>query len=299
MQFNRIFRLTAGPEGGAGVVIESDGKKESLRIVFDIDKDLTQQTNKSSLKIYNLTDATRKKLEVADNACLLEVGYAEDIGLRRIFVGEVTYGTTRRDGPDKETELELNDGQVAMRDTMVSLGYAAGVRGRKIVDDVAGQMGLMTQIADDMEFASYPAGFSFIGKGTACLDKVMEATGATWSIQNNVLQIIMAGGSTNVRAIVFSPSSGLIGSPERIVKGVIRPDEESKKKRKVKKDKKEKKAGWKIKTLCAPTVNPGDLVRVESSTVTGWFKVESLKHTGDTHGREWYTDHELIEVAVE
>ncbi len=299
MQFNRIFRLTAGAEGGAGVVIESDGKKDSLRIVFDVDKDLTQQTNKSSIKIYNLSEATRKKLEVDDTVCLLKVGYAEDIGLRRIFVGEVTYATTRREGPDKVTELEVNDGQVAMRDTMVSLGYAGGVGARKIVDDVAGQMGLLTQIAADVEFASYPAGFSFVGKGTACLDKVMAASGATWSIQNNVLQVIMAGGSTNVQALVLSPSTGLIGSPERIVRGVTRPDEEATKKRKVKKDKKKKKAGWKVRSLLAPTVNPGDLIRVESSTVTGWFKVESMKHTGDTHGREWYTDYEVIEVALD
>lgn len=299
MQFNRIFRLTAGAKGGAGVVIESDGKKDSLRIVFDIDKDLTQQTNKSSIKVYNLSEATRKKLEVADAVCALEVGYAEDVGLRRIFLGEITYATTRREGPDKVTELELNDGQVAMRDTVVSLGYAAGVGGKKIVDDVAGQMGLLTQIAADVEFASYPAGFSFVGPGRTCLDKVMDATGATWSIQNNVLQVIMAGSSTNVRALVLSPSSGLIGSPERIVKGVTRPDEEATKKRKVKKDKKDKQAGWKVRSLLAPTVNPGDLIRVESSTVTGWLKAESLKHSGDTHGGEWYTESEVIEVAVE
>ena len=107
----------------------------------------------------------------------------------------------------------------------------------------------------------------------------------------------MAGGSTSVQALVFSASSGLIGSPERIVKGVKRPDEEAKKKRKVKKDKKSKQAGWKIKTLLAPTVNPGDLVKVESVTIIGWFRVESLKHKGDTHGREWYSEMELIELV--
>lgn len=299
MQFNRIFRLTANVSGAAeGLAIEADGKSDSLRIDFDIDKDLTQQTNKSAVKIYNLTDETRKKLEVADLVCSLEVGYAEDIGLRRIFYGSVTHATTRREGPDKITELEMSDGQIAIRDTVVSLGYAAGVGGAKIVDDVAVQMGLITQIATDVEFASYPAGFSFVGKGRECLDKVMAATGATWSIQNNVLQVIMNGGTTNNQTLVFSPASGLVGSPERIIKTVKRPDE-TKKKRKVKKEKREKKAGWKVKTLLTPTISPGDSVRVESSTVTGWFRVESLKHSGDSHGRDWYTEHELVEVTVE
>ncbi len=297
MQFNRIFRLIAGEEGGEGLLIEADGKNDSLRIEFDIDKDLTQQTNKSSIKIYNLTDESCKKLEVDDRVCELQVGYAEDIGLRRIFLGNVTYVTTRREGADKITELELADGQDSLRDTVVSLGYSAGVSAKTVLNDVAAQMGVTTQIAPDMEFASYPAGFSFVGKGRDCLSKILDASGATWSVQNGALQVIMAGGSTNIKALVFSPSSGLIGSPERIVKGVTRPDEEAKKKRKVKKDKKAKKAGWKIKSLLAPTVNPGDLVRVESVTVTDWFRVESMKHRGDTHGREWYSEMELIELV--
>jgi hypothetical protein len=286
----------AGVQGEEGIVIESDGKNDSLRIEFDIDKDLTQQTNKSSIKIYNLSEATRGKLEVDDLICELQVGYAEDIGLRRIFLGAVTYATTRREGPERVTELELSDGQIAIRDTVVSLGYSAGVAGSKIVSDVTAQMGLVAQIAPDVELASYPAGFSFVGQGRECLNKVLDASGATWSIQNNVLQAIMDGSSTNIRALVFSPSSGLIDSPERIIKAVKRPDQTAKKKRKVKKKKAEKKAGWKIVTLLAPTINPGDLVRVESDTVTGWFRVETLKHSGDTHGNEWYTEQELIVV---
>ena len=297
MQFNRIFRLIAGEEGGEGLKIESDGKEDSLRIEFEIDKDLTQQTNKSSIKIYNLTDDSCEKIEVTDMVCELQVGYAEDIGLRRIFLGNITYSTTRRDGPDKVTELEMADGQDTLRDTVVSLGYSVGVSAKTVLNDVAAQMGVTTQIAPDIEFASYPAGFSFVGKGRDCLSKILDASGATWSIQNGTLQVIMAGGSTSVQALVFSASSGLIGSPERIVKGVKRPDEEAKKKRKVKKDKKAKQAGWKIKTLLAPTVNPGDLVKVESVTIIGWFRVESLKHKGDTHGREWYSEMELIELV--
>lgn len=300
MQFNRIFRLVSGVQGQDGIVVESDGKNDSLRITFDIDKDLTQQTNKSAVSIYNLSETTRKKLEQDDLICELQVGYADDIGLRRIFIGAVTYSTTRREGPDKITELELSDGQLAIRDTVVSLGYSAGVSGGKIVNDVAAQMGLVTHIASDVELTSYPAGFSFVGMGRDCLDKVMAASGATWSIQNNVLQVIMSGGSTNLRALVFSPSSGLIGSPERIIKAIKRPTSTTtKKKRKVKKEKYEKKAGWKITVLLASTVNPGDLVRVESSTVTGWFRVETMKHSGDSHGKEWYSELELIEIKLD
>ena len=298
-QFNRIFKLTAGVQGAQGVEIASDGTQESLRITFEIDRDLTQQTNKSNIKIYNLAPATAKKLEKADTIALLEVGYAEDIGLRRIFVGAVTSASTRQEDVDVETSLEVSDGQIAMRDTILSLGYSNGVHGEKIFNDIAVQMGLITYIAPDVVFPTYSNGYSYIGKAAPCLDKICAAAGATWSIQNNVLQVILAGGNTNIKALVFAADSGLVGTPERIVEGVKRPDKNAQKKRKVKKDKHEKKAGWRINVLLAPTLNPGDLVKVESKYLDGWFKIESLRHTGDTHGQDWYTELELIELKVE
>lgn len=297
-QFDRMARLTVGQPGGDGVVIEN------LKMVFDIDKDLTQQTNKCNIKVHNLAPATRAKLERPDSICILEAGYREDVGLKRIFTGAITHAWTAEDGPDAVTELELSDGQVAIRDSVFSVGYAAGVNGRQIAEDIAGQMGLLLRLAPDVAFPDYPNGFAYAGYAKTALEKVCSAAGATWSIQSNELQIIMGSGTNGLRSLVFSADSGLIGSPERIVKGVKRSDtaeaEEKKKKRKVKKqDKKEKQAGWKIKTLLAPTVNPGDAVRVESRTVTGWFRVETMKHSGDTHGSDWYSALELIEVIVE
>ena len=51
--------------------------------------------------------------------------------------------------------------------------------------------------------------------------------------------------------------------------------------------------------MLAPTANPGDAIRVESQVVTGWFKVESLKHSGDIRGNDWVTEFELIEVMLD
>ena len=89
--------------------------------------------------------------------------------------------------------------------------------------------------------------------------------------------------------------SGLIGSPERIIKGVKRIDKS--KKRKVKKTKADKKAGWRVKCLLQPTLNPGDLIYLESIPVTGWFKIESLKHTGNYDGPDWYSELEVYEIS--
>lgn len=297
-QFKRIIRLTVGQPGKDGVVIEN------LKMTFDIDKDLTQQTNKSTVKIFNLAPETRKKVERPDSICILEVGYQKDIGRIRIFIGAILQAKTVNEGGNLVTELELADGQVAVRDSVISIGYSAGTNGKKIVQDIAAQMGLILHMADDVTFSDYPNGYSYAGYAKTALDKVCNACGATWSIQNNELQVIKGGGTTGIRALVFSAASGLIGNPERIAKGVRRADSdkepEKKKNLQAKKiDKQEEKYGWKIKNLLAPTINPGDTVRVESKAVTGWFKVEKLKHSGDTHGNEWYTEQELSEVSID
>lgn len=48
-QFDRVYRLLVGVEGSDGIVIEGKPKENALNITFDIDKDLTKQTNKMSL----------------------------------------------------------------------------------------------------------------------------------------------------------------------------------------------------------------------------------------------------------
>lgn len=42
-------------------------------------------------------------------------------------------------------------------------------------------------------------------------------------------------------------------------------------------------------------LNPGDAVKVESKFITGWFRVEAIRHTGDISSNEWYSEIDLIE----
>lgn len=297
-QFDRVYRLLVGVQGSDGIIVEGKPKQNALNIAFDIDKDLTKQTNKCSLQVFNLSEKTAKVFERDDSICILEAGYSEDIGLRRIFVGAVLKAWSYKKGADKITELELSDGQIAIRDCVVSLSYAENVSGQKVINDVAASMGLVVQYADGIAFNSYANGFSFIGPGRTCLEKVCAASGLSWSIQNNVLQIIENGGDTKVIAIKLAADSGLVGTPERIVKSAKKIKKQSERNSKRNKSK-DKKAGWKIKCLLQPTLTPGDLIYVESRPITGWFKIESLKHEGEYRGANWYTSLEIYEIGGE
>nr|DAY57438.1 MAG TPA: tail protein [Caudoviricetes sp.] len=270
----------------------------TLRITFEVEKDLTKETNKSKLSIFNLAPGWQKKLEVADLKVEIWAGYKDNTGPVRIFTGTVISAQTKPNGNNVETELTLSDGQVAIRDTAFTLSFAPGTAGNTILQYIANAMGLPLILGEKVQFGTFTDGYSFVGTPRAALDGICYHSGCSWSIQNESLQVILNGGVLANRGLVFATDSGLIGSPERIVKANSKADTETAKRRrtqKAQKERPEKQAGWKIKTLLAPTVTPGDAVKVESREITGWFRVESVKHQGDSYSGEWTSEINLIE----
>lgn len=274
--------------------------ENNLHIGFQIDKDTTKESNKAKLEIYNLSDATRKKIEVPDTEVEIYAGYEKAGGAILAFKGSVTYGFTRDAGTDCITTLDLADGTKAMRDSYCSLSYAPGTSAKTIIQRCANEMGVPVVYGDDVgELESYQNGYSYIGQADGALTEICNALGLSWSIQNNILNVILAGGTSTNRGLVFSPQSGLVGVPERIIQAEYKSNKSNPKKtakKKAKKEKPRKKAGWKINTLLVPSVNPADMVKVESKWITGWFRVEKVSHRGDYNGTNWGSAMELIEV---
>ena len=275
--------------------------ENSLRIGFQVEKDTTKESNKAKLEIYNLADATRKKVETAENEVEIYAGYERAGGAILAFKGNVTYGFTKDAGVDCITTLDLADGTIALRDSYCSLSYAPGTSANAIINRCAAEMGVPVVYGDGVgELESYKNGFSFYGQAKDALTEICNALGLSWSIQNNILNVILAGGTSTNRGLVFSPQSGLVGVPERIVQAEYKSNKSNPKKtakKKAKKEKPRKKAGWRIQTLLVPSVNPADMVKVESKWITGWFRVEKVHHQGEYNGTNWGSTMELIEVS--
>lgn len=92
-----------------------------LKIAFAVEKDLTQNTNKTRLNIWNLSNETRAKLEQPDVKIELYAGYKDNGGALKIFSGTVIMGSSKDEGNDVKTELYLADGRVELRDCVLSL----------------------------------------------------------------------------------------------------------------------------------------------------------------------------------
>lgn len=301
-QFDRIYKIMIGVEGNKdGVLLEGKPFGNGLNISFSIGKDLSKETNKAQITIYNLSEATAKKVEQDDAIIELSVGYSEDNGLKRIFLGYITEVKTSWKNGERLTEISASDGQKAIRDCVVSLSYYAEVSRKKVIDDVAKKMGIDVFYAKSCEFKSFAKGFSFVGTGEKCLDKVCAGTNLEWSIQNNILQILVKGGDKKLQAIKLTPETGLIGSVEYITKAsfLVKKENEGNQTGKPIYSRKNRKQGHKLTCLLQPTIAPGDLIYVESRGVKGVFMCAKLTHNGEYQGQNWYTNMEIYALDEE
>ena len=238
----------------------------------------------------------------------------------RIFIGTSASVKTKEDnnGIDVVTEIEALDGGIAVRDSIVSMSAPQGASTINLIKACAKKMGLAYKISSDVEDKPYPNGFSFCNYSRYLMDTLCEKLGASWSIQNGIAQITLNKGTSGYLGVKFNASTGLIGRPERMVisskvANVKSPNSETKtireevetigtrlRKKKIvetaKKSKTNEKTGWKIKTLLAPAVIPGEEVEIESNSVVGRFKVDKVTHTGDIYGSEWFSEIEVVEI---
>lgn len=292
-RFNRTYRLLVGKPGSEGHEI-----KPPFHITFDVVKDASENPNSAQVRIWNLAKDKRTAYEEPDMHVLLYAGYEEEDGATLLASGEITSAYSYKDEGDIITELEFIDGWLAVRDTAVSLGYASGVSASTIIKDTAQQMGLSLDM-QDVPDRTWTHGLSFYGAAHELLSKVVRGTGLEWSIQNGVLLIVESGKPKKGTGFVLNAGSGLIGSPQRTRKGA---QEKATVKDKKTGDNKEivssrqQQDGWRVQSLLLPTLQPNDKIKIESIAVDGWFKVSSVRHSGDWGGSgDWLTEIEVIE----
>jgi len=298
--FNRVASLVIGKSGGKGV--ELDG----LRFSFDIEKGSTKNVNKCTVKVYNTRPETRSLIETIGNVLILKAGYEEQDGASAIFVGNVTRSLTVKEGADWITELELQDGFYEFRDSKITVSYDEGASAIDVLKDIASKFLLpIRPLPSDLTDKQYPSGFSFVGRVRDAMDKVCDYLSLEWSIQNRQIQIIKKGGTLKQKAIVLSSNSGMVGHPQRenktmsekaaAKKGVTSKQTGVRKFTKTDKDGDKKDVlqvfGYKVKSLLQPSLEPGGLVQVKSVGINGeFFRIETVKHSGDTHGNDWHTE---------
>lgn len=279
--FDRQYRMSAGPPGSVGFEIGGTSPY-AIHISFSVQKQELESSNTAKVQVWNLNKQNLATLEAENCFLLLKAGYGNTLPV--ILSGTVSHTSTRKDGSDMLTEIEVVDGLMEVRDTWVSMSYAGLVNTKKILDDTAAQMGLTVTYSYNAAFADIPNGFSFVGQAKNALSKACAVSGLEWSIQNGVLQIKKPGDVMNREVYVIGPDTGLIEIPERVQ--ISSSDDAG-----------TPQMGYDLVYLLNGAIGVGDYVQVQSKYLTGFFRVYSLEIDGDNLSGAWQCKARVLEVT--
>ena len=281
--FDRQYRFAAGEAGGKAFQIGEPGSEVPmpLRIRFDIEKTDLETPNTGKISIWNLSLAHIAELEKTNCIASLNAGYNSKRPL--VISGLVIHCVTEDDGADRRTDIEVEDSLVSLRDTYVTISYSGKTNSKTILDDVANQMGVAVTYSYNAEFADLPNGYAYVGQARNVLTKICNTSNLVWSLQNGILQIKKPGDTLSKEVFMLSAQTGMVGSPRRFTSTATD-------------DSKKDDSGWEVDYLMNTAINIDDYVYLQSKKATGYFRVYSVKITGDTHGNSWICTAKLVAV---
>lgn len=229
-----------------------------LHIEFEVPFDDDHLPNSAIIKIYNLVHDTREKIKEGERLTL-NAGYEGDVG--QILSGKITAVWSDKVGQDRATRIRVVDEQGTKSKKKVEKSYKKAVKSSTIIRDVANAIGMKIKVLELPNDKLHKKGYSCNGKGVDTIKSLAEDCGASfypilgqWYIRD-----IRKGDNINFE---LSPSTGLLGVPERFTK----------------KYQKKSTRGFKIEALLQHRVKTAAILKLHSKTVTGTFRVIGGKH---------------------
>lgn len=245
-----------------------------LRIVFNVNKNMENNSNKSSIKVYNIT---KEKWDLLSNPkrelrATLYAGYLNNFTL--IYSGDVTSTSYTREGSDWVGTIDIGDGEISLENSVTNTSCEDGTSLinalNKMVESI-GSSGNIDVTKAKSVIASLPnikatGGQVFCGKTKDTMAEILQNNGYRSYINNSELCIVSRDGGVTDKSIYLTPFTGLIGSPKNMKEGVS------------------------FKTLLIPGLDIGSIVTLDSYNIKGHYIVEKITYDGDTRGSNWYCE---------
>lgn len=307
-QWKREYSLSAGVRGSEGFKIESAGAARPLHISFKLEKSDTQSSNTGTITISNLSKEHKEVLSQKNCYIELYAGYGSELGL--IFSGGVSSTSESLSNADRDIEIEVIDGFVN-NDLPGWLSMNGTVTCAEVLEKIVDQMEIESSIVTDaakekLESAKYDNGYSYVGKYRAALQNVLRKAGATYSIQNGILQVYTSGETVTPKAYSLSAESGLISVPKKIsisdsnsTSGSSSSSSSSKTSSSISSGTTSTGIpGYEVSFFLNPAIGVNDLVVLKSNTISGYFRVHKLTIDGDNYSGDWKCTAQLVEVKA-
>lgn len=295
--FNRSCTIRVGD-----VQISSIGQQAGLDVWFSVKRSLKPRTpNTCDLRFFNLKDSTRKAIEqaaqplappggsaasavrtsgkgknavtTADNTgtpVTISAGYVGSESL--IFQGALRAAQTMTDGATTTTELTTGEGDSAAILARTSFHFGAGASAYtvalQLLSDMGCGMGNTASVANILKSApAYKYGVTIKGRSSHHLADLAASCGLEVTLPKGIPQWLPLGQPLPGQAYLLQTTptnTGVIGSPSVDTKGVLSIDVEM-----------------------LPGIAPGISIVVQTSYLSGLYRVTSVETIGDTHGVDW------------
>ena len=285
--FHRQIKLTiAPPMPGTFTRVKTQEALvvTDLRITAKITKTLDKTPNDGTVTVYNLNPDHRSQFQGKGCRVWLEAGYSAVQGqpgtVSQVFVGDVRFAQSKREGVDWLTVLELGEGERAYKHSRVSLGVKAGQTRAAILKQVVKQagwdLGDVDLLLPELQ-QTVLNGWSHHGPAWQAMDALCKPRGLSWSIQNGAIQVLPPKGAMPTPAIVLDSAHGLVGSPAFGSAPT-----------------KSKARTISIKALLQPDLCPGRLIALSSAAFTGPVVAQKVVIDLDSWGGPFFSDCEAV-----
>lgn len=287
---NRVAEIVFGPFFGS---LRSTFIR-GLRIKFDIGKTSQSKANTGKVEIYNMRRDNREKFQTGEvKVFLLYVGYRGNKPEERffgnpsvplLFSGDITRAFSYQDGKGNWiTDVECGDGFDALASATLNESIKGNVSFAVLFDKLQASLvksGIkVVQKFEDVkaELSKHVAKEGFVLDDVAkkLLDELLKVTPQfDWSVQDGELVVYDKNNPPNTSLELFSPATGLIGSP------------------------KVKKKGVEFRALIrGERMRPGTRIQLESAHMNGLYNTRKIDYSGDTHGNTWFMDITATEIT--
>lgn len=263
----------------------------TFRIRFDVVQGDVQTPNHANIIITNLSPETAKAIQREYASVVLQAGYDENCAT--IFQGEIVQVRKGRESPtDTYVHILAKEGQRAYSYATISKTLAAGHTFRDQVNEclkVLEAYGISAGYIADLGPAQMIRGKAMFGMVRNQLRAICQATGTSWSIQGDKLQIVKDNTYVPGKAIVLNSTTGMVGMPVQTLGGI------------------------EVRCLLNPEIKPGRRIQIDQASIQaapyalaisaqpqnfqipeidsdGIYKVIVVNHAGDTRGNPYYSD---------
>ncbi|MCP4967373.1 MAG: hypothetical protein GY926_19345 [bacterium] len=323
----RSATLTVTNPSRRTVIQSADG--QGVLIQFDVMRTIKPEANTAAVTILNLSQRTRDTISdvtssvaaltpaqreamreyaamkgkaidtspvetVYDNLGIaylkLEAGY-QGGRLAQILEGSSSKITHTHVRNTWRSEIFIGDAQEVLRDAYLGRSYKRGTPVVTIISDLANAFGAVlsspAQALIANKLSTFPEaqvalGGAFIAHGPAfaLMQEWMRILDIDWTMQDGELLLLSknpleASATLPDPPLAVSQVSGMIGRPRRLEGG-----------------------GVELVTLLEPEAKPGRRCALTSRYITGSYRIEQVRHSGDTRSGPWYSTMELSSLEV-